>query len=87
MAEDFLIETTNESGVVKQERVSVNQMELWLTKRSLIRIDGLERATTLQTLNVQTNQRISGVESHAFSFFSFSSTATASSTCLHVCSR
>jgi Arc/MetJ family transcription regulator len=49
---DFLIETTNERGVVTQERVSVNETDLRLFNRSLVRIDGLERATTLRYLNV-----------------------------------
>jgi hypothetical protein len=53
MADDFLIETTNERGVVEQERVFVDQTQLWLTDRSLVRIDSLERATTLQQLNVR----------------------------------
>ena len=58
MAEHFLIETTNETCVVEQVRVSLNQTRLSLAGRSLVRIVGLERATTLQILNVQTNQRI-----------------------------
>jgi hypothetical protein len=49
---NFLIETTNDSGVVKQERVSVNQTVLSLGWRSLVRIVGLERATTLEHLDV-----------------------------------
>jgi hypothetical protein len=49
---DFEVETTNESGIVKQER-ALNQTMLYLGDRSLVRIDGLERATTLKTLLVQ----------------------------------
>jgi hypothetical protein len=53
MAEHFLIETTNESGVVEQERVSVKQTELDWRNRSLVRIVGpLERATALRQLVV-----------------------------------
>jgi hypothetical protein len=52
MAEDFVVETTNDSGVVNQERVSVNQRVLNLSNRSLVRIVGLERATKLQRLHV-----------------------------------
>jgi hypothetical protein len=63
---DFVVETTNESGVVEQEHVSVNQMGLSYHNRSLARIGGLERATTLKTLFVPINA-LSGVESHAFS--------------------
>jgi hypothetical protein len=66
MAEDFVIETTNENGVVEQERVALNLRELNLSNRSLVRIVGpLERVTTLQELYVHRNQSISGVESHA----------------------
>jgi hypothetical protein len=50
---DFLIETTNESGTVNQERVSANETVLNLSRRSLVRIVGLERATRLQRLNVR----------------------------------
>jgi hypothetical protein len=68
---DLIVETTNESGVVKQEYVSVSQTELDLRWRSLVRIDGsLERATTLKELYVIL-ERISGVESYAFSSFIF----------------
>jgi hypothetical protein len=85
---DFVVETTNESGVVEQERVSLNKTVLRLNDRKLVRIDGLERATKLQKLFVhRANQRISGVKSHALSFFSFSWMATASSTCQRVCSH
>jgi hypothetical protein len=49
---DFLIETTNENGVVEQQRVAFNQTELDLRNRSLVRIVGLERATALKTLAV-----------------------------------
>jgi hypothetical protein len=53
MAEDFpLIETTNERGFVEQTRVSVNEIVLDLSDRSLVRIVGLERATTLQQLDI-----------------------------------
>jgi hypothetical protein len=71
MADDFLIETTNESGGVEQERVSLNRTELAdLGNRSLVRIDGLERATTLQKLYVSRPiKRISVAESHALSLF------------------
>jgi hypothetical protein len=53
MAEDFVVETTNESGIVEQERVSVNGTVLRLANRSLVCIVGLERATMLQTLKVR----------------------------------
>jgi hypothetical protein len=54
MAEDFVVETTNESGVVEHERVSVNETVLQLRDRSLVRIVGpLARATTLQRLVVR----------------------------------
>jgi hypothetical protein len=52
MADSILIETTNDSGGVKQARESVDKTVLWLTDRRLVRIDGLERATTLQKLHV-----------------------------------
>jgi hypothetical protein len=52
MAEDFLIETTNESGIVRQERVYMNETELELGYLNLVRIDGLERATELKDLYV-----------------------------------
>jgi hypothetical protein len=66
MADDFVVETTNERGIVNQEHVSVNQTELDLRWRRLVRIVGLKRATTLQRLNVnRPNRCISGVESHA----------------------
>jgi Leucine-rich repeat (LRR) protein len=53
MAEDFVVETTNERGIVEQTRFSANQTVLQLNGRSLVRIDGLERATTLQRLVVR----------------------------------
>jgi hypothetical protein len=56
MAEDVVIETTNERGIVEQARVSANQTELDLRNRKLVGIDGVERATTLKKLQV-TNQR------------------------------
>jgi hypothetical protein len=49
---EFLIETTNEDGVVEERRVSLDQTRLDLAFRSLVRIVGLERATTLQRLQV-----------------------------------
>jgi hypothetical protein len=49
---DFFIETTNERGIVKQTRVSANEMVLNLRSCSLVGIDGLTRVTTLKTLNV-----------------------------------
>jgi hypothetical protein len=52
MADFFVIETTNESGVVKQESVSVNLTNLSVGHRGLVRIDGLERATMLRKLGV-----------------------------------
>jgi hypothetical protein len=65
---DFVVETTNESGVVEQERVSVNETDLRLFNRSLVCIVGLERATALQRLSVhRLNHRVFCVESHAFS--------------------
>jgi hypothetical protein len=67
---DFLIETTNERGVVEQKRVSMNGTVLSLANRSLVRIAGVERATMLRQLHVSRPiNRISGVESHAFSSF------------------
>jgi hypothetical protein len=71
MAEDFLIETTNQRGIVTQKLVSVNQTGLRLANRSLVRVVGLERATTLQRLHVRRpNARIVGDESltHSRSF-------------------
>jgi hypothetical protein len=53
MADFFVIETTNESGIVEQKRVLSNDTVLYLPGRSLVRIDGLERATTLQQLHVR----------------------------------
>jgi hypothetical protein len=89
MAEDFLIETTNERGVVTQERVSVsvNETVLNLSNRSLVRIVGLEQATLLQKLNVTLLLVSHLTHSHPFRSFSFSSKGTASSTCQRVCSR
>jgi hypothetical protein len=52
MAEDFVVETTNESGGVEQKRVSVNATELSLANRGLVRIVGLERVTSLRRLYV-----------------------------------
>jgi hypothetical protein len=53
MAEDFVVETTNESGTVEQTRFSVNQTVLRLANRSLARIVCLERATALRQLVVR----------------------------------
>jgi hypothetical protein len=53
MAEDFVVETTNESGIVEQVRVSVSQTMLDMSSRSLVRIVGLGRATTLKTVHVR----------------------------------
>jgi hypothetical protein len=52
MADFFVVETTNERGVVNQERVSVNQTMFDVSNRSLVRIVGLERATALRRLHV-----------------------------------
>jgi hypothetical protein len=50
---DFVIEATNERGIVEQELVTVNQMALDLSHRRLVRIDGaLARATKLEQLYV-----------------------------------
>jgi Leucine-rich repeat (LRR) protein len=49
----FVVETTNESGIVEQKRVLANDTVLYLPGHSLVRIDGLERATMLQNLYVQ----------------------------------
>jgi hypothetical protein len=88
MAEDFVVETTNERGIVEQTRFSANQTVLQLNGRSLVRIDGLERATTLQRLVVRRPKsthfwcRISHILALSFSW-----TTIASSTCQRVCSR
>jgi hypothetical protein len=50
---DFVIETTNESDVVEQKRVSANQTVLNLSRCGLVRVVGLEQATTLKTLYVR----------------------------------
>jgi hypothetical protein len=49
----FVVATTNERGVVKQTRESVDETELWFVRRTLVHIVGLERATTLETLHVR----------------------------------
>jgi hypothetical protein len=53
MTDYFLVETTNEGGIVVQMRVSVNETELDLGSGTRVRIDGLERATRLRRLYVQ----------------------------------
>jgi hypothetical protein len=94
MAEDFVIETTNESGAVNQERVSLSQIMLVLRDRSLVRIDGLERATvTKKLISLQVHDACplscDGSVSHMnmIVLFALSCPATASSMCQRVCSR
>jgi hypothetical protein len=66
MADFCVVETTNESGVIKQERVSVNETDFSAGYCGLVRIDGLERATMLEELAVRDRQRVSAFLSHAF---------------------
>jgi hypothetical protein len=90
---DFVVETTNERGVVERERVSMNETKLHLSYRRLVRIDGLElkretlKSRTLKTLFVRRPINAFLVSSLICSLVSFSSTATVLSTCLRVCSR
>jgi hypothetical protein len=62
---DFVVNATNESGVIKQERMSVHHTTLDLSELSLVRINGLERATKLESLNVQSPIDVSLSISHA----------------------
>ena len=53
MSDEVAYETTDEDGVVTQERVSVNETYLYLKLRQLVRVDGVERATHLKKLVVR----------------------------------
>jgi hypothetical protein len=61
MAEDFLIETRNENGIVEQQRVSVDETVLWLTNRGLV--------PTVQQLYVRTHFPVSNL-THSRLFYS-----------------
>jgi hypothetical protein len=67
MAEEFVTEATNERGAGQRKQLSVKETtQFWLRDLSLVDLVGLERGTMLKELYVR--QRMSGVDSHAFTF-------------------